>query len=344
MAQGDQRIIAYNEDWKVQTAIGTARAQADLNTAMQVEEISPWENVYQYRYIRDCSRQFVKVVKTQTRLKRARIRWEAVPHFTSGMWAMVLGNSAAATGTDPKVYQLTPLTRAQRNMKVMTIRYGFVDGVDNGQLVKDVAVNSIAMSANAGINNVVTCEAELLANAAFVDASAGAWPECLDETPILLPECVLTVDGDALGDELTSFRCSYSNAIPTGALHRGSSVDLKRMIRAAERPYEFAFALDGYPYDGSALDLLALANNDAGTEGIEADFQCGAAGNGFDVAIPNGQVKYQTNPEGEYSEARDLQKNLEVVPLRTGGDDLTPINVLATLPAGVQTGTFLATA
>jgi hypothetical protein len=320
----------------VQTTFGTALAQSLLTRAVNaVVEVSEDLNV---RDFRTCDRNYLLSRRTTSRYIRIRLTMDGNPHDMAGFTGMAMGNTAAATGTDPKTFAFTPLGPSQMAPPVTTIMLAHENGADSSEarIIRDFAIDSVEGEATAGQDSSWRFTVEGFANGDWDLGDGTDLPECSSFVPVMLQDGLVTINATQYLSTTKRARFFFRNGILTGdAAFTGSSVDVTRWIRNVEREWGIDVDIVGYLTDGSALATDMLANDRAGTL-RSASLRIGAAGNAFTVSAASAYVSPRDSGQGYAGQAREAVLLVDIRPQGT-----TALAGSATLPAADQTVDFL---
>lgn len=335
--------VEYSPIFKKQTAYGSAIAQGSLTQAMRAD-IKRMTPEFASKFFTDCTTQYLQTKRTLARWVSFEIEFETTPHIAAGWWAFACGQDSSS-GTNPLTHQMNLISG--RSLPVTTLRMGFDDGVDVGWLIKDVAVNSIRISATSGFDSTVKVALGLIGSGNFTAATGTTWAACYSTAPATLFDAggVFTVNAVGYLTSLHSVSVEYSNNINPEAMFVAGDDDVSRVIRSRVRTYNFQFQLEGADTSADALATLARANTGAGTIVTSTLWTFGTSNNLFTFNIPSGYLSYQGTPQGFLG---DNQGEVAVLNLQVQARKITsgatePCNVTAVLDTTQQSVAFLTT-
>lgn len=338
--------ICYSPSFKRQTAYGTALAQSELT--MQVRATAngkePFQIIPVFKDIMDCTGQFIERRVLLRSFARMQFTIEVTPQVLAG-WLYFYYGTDTVTGTDPKAHDMRLMTG--RLLPVTSIRYGHsgTDDPDTGWICKDVAVESITVSAATGQDATVVATISLIMNADRAAAVGTTWPACYTGTPALLYEGDFTMDdgggAESFIDLLRSITCTFgTNPGTNDDAWTGGSPHITRWRRNAIRGYGMAVSLEGIDSPSDDVAILAAANSFVGTQ-VEAIWQIGGAGDNLQIVIAEGDVGSPGGAiQGYAGELQAGVLNLAVIARRDAAIAESPIQTIATIPVAQQAAAF----
>lgn len=335
LTTADQLRCYFNPAFKVQTTFGTALAQSLLTKAVNaVVEVGEDINVDEFR---TCDRNYLLSRRTSSRYVRLRLTADANPHDLAGWTGMAMGNTAAASGSDPKTFPFTPLAPSQMQPPVTTLMLAHDNGNDSAEarIIRDFVVDSVEAEATAGQSSKWTYTVEGFANGDWVAGNGTDLPDCSSFVPVMLKDGLVTINAIQYLSTVKRAKYFFRNKILTGdAAFTGGSVDVTRWIRSVEREWGIEADIVGYLTDGSALATDMLANDRAGTLRASS-LRIGTASNGLTVTAASGYVSPRDGGQGYAGQAREAVLQVAIVPQGS-----TALAGSATLAAADQTTDF----
>jgi hypothetical protein len=339
----NELTVEYSPTFKRQTAYGTALAEAALTKAFRATA-KRWSPQFNEKVFYDCSDQYLSTKRTTAQWAEMTLEFETTPQLLGGFFALGHGQDSSS-GTDPLTHQENFI--AGRVLPVTTLRIGHADGVDTGWVWKDVAVDSIAVAADAGLDSTIRVTVTLVGSGDLAAGASASWADCYTSTPSTLFDAAgaLVVNGTDYLDTTQLVRVGFANNIPRAAAFSGGSIHVQRWVRAKRRTYSFGFAAQGIDAPLDALSILARANDGAGTVVANTSWTFGTSGNTFACKIPTGYLAFNGAPQDYLSEALG---ELAVLNLKVDGRKITsgatePFNVTAIIPVAEQATAYLTT-
>lgn len=326
----DQIRLAFNDDFKRQTTVGTALADGLMNATFTATQVSVSRDVTTKAFL-NCDNQTLRRLEATSRVMRMSIEFDASPHLAAGFLAGAMGVTAAPTGTDPLTHAITMLPASTRELTYHTFIWGHDDGTGQAWKYQDVVFDRVTIAAAAGTDSVWRCSVDMVGNASRTSVSSWTWPTCVDEDPANLFDGTLTINAVSYVDTCKSLSFEYSNNVLTNdAPFVAGSLDWKRGLRSPMRGYTIRAAIVGTDRSGDTLAALCAANSDVGTA-VASSFRMGTAGNGITCSVASGYVSAESNTQSYYGEAEEGVLNVVVTPLTT-----TPVSVSAVIPLAQQ--------
>lgn len=317
--RGSQLRLAYHPAFARQTDLSTQIPNNQLTAVFQAtsrNHIGVQENADP---ILDCSQQFKIGEEVISRIGRLTIEADADANVLGGLMALVLGVSAAPTGTGPFTHNLSMMDTATFQGPAGTFIVGFEGVANSGLLFKGAVLDTLKVLVSGNKRAKVT--ADFIGFGDRPPQAGFVFPVCTDIVPIKLRDGLFTIGGASKLNLLKELEFTFSNGILANEdPFTLASIDPQRLERADLRTMSLRFKLEGYEGDANHQ----LLNT---TPAVQVRF--GTATNGVLIDIPVGKIKEDQSVQGFEGEASRAVLNMLVDPWKVSGNAATPLTVQA---------------
>jgi hypothetical protein len=307
-------FCCFSPVFAVQSAIGTALAQADLTARLNLpltNKPMPTRRITRDE-TRDCTGRYLIARRLTSRLTLYSLTLTDVNARTiAGFLAWAQGQAAAVTGTGAPYTEA--ISHADADQLAPT---SLIIGAENSdepvELYKDLIINTLDIETT--IRQKVSLRASFIGSGDVEVITGFTAPACSNLVALYAQDCALVVGGTDYTTDLRSFRYSYNNNLAGGDdPFVFDDIDLARLERGEQgETSQFNFGV--YGTKTHALYIAALA------EAVDAlSMRFGVATEGTTIAAAGAQLTLGDPPIGYAGEKNRSVVNLVADPFSVSG-------------------------